>query len=375
METTYLAIDFETPNRNNDRICSVGLSLIDSLGVIQTTEEILVNPECEFDSFNIELTGISPRLVSNAPTFPVVWEKLEALFCNNIIIAHNAQFDLSVLHKTLSFYNLSTPVVKYICTMRMAQRLLPCAENYKLNTLCNCYGIPLTHHRAGSDSFACARLFLQLRRLDDLEKNCIKEYDLNGPLRSRQTGAGYHGTSHQTMLLKELSSILKAISCDGILAEEEISFLINWMEKNQELKGNFPYDRIFDKLETVLEDGVVSETEKEELIHLFKVIDDPVKASCETSSTICLREKNICLSGEFDFGTKEEVSETLIEKGAVIQNSITKKTDILIVGGQGSSAWCSGNYGTKVKKAMELKEKGAAIQIYREADFFDLIKE
>ena len=372
MGMKYLAFDVETPNRKNDRICSIGLSLIDERGNIQT-EELLVNPETEFDSFNIELTGISPETVAGAPAFPAVWNKIEPWFCNYTILAHNAHFDLSVLHKTLSAYNLTSPTINYICTMRMAQQILPCAENYKLNTLCNEYEIPLMHHRAGSDSYGCARLFMEMERLVD-DTDCYKKsYDLNGIWHEKQGGFGSRHTSQNTLLLKELSSVLKVISCDGILAEEELSFLINWINENASLRGNYPYDRIYAKLTEVLKDGVVTDDEKEELLYLFHVIDDPIKAASENIGHILIRGKSVCLSGEFDYGTKEQVSEMLTEKGAVIQSSVNKKTDILVVGGQGNSAWCSGNYGTKVKKAMELKEKGVDIQIVKEKDFFEMI--
>jgi hypothetical protein len=45
-------------------------------------------------------------------------------------------------------------------------------------------------------------------------------------------------------------------------------------------------------------------------------------------------------------------------------------THYLIVGGQGSSMWCADNYGTKVKKALELQAKGVTIEIIRESDFY-----
>ena len=60
----------------------------------------------------------------------------------------------------------------------------------------------------------------------------------------------------------------------------------------------------------------------------------------------------------------------LSERGAVLQKGVTKKTNIVLVGDCGSDAWVAGNYGTKVKKAMELQEKGIEISIVREEDFF-----
>lgn len=369
MGIKYLAFDVETPNRMNDKISSLGVTFIDECGDIKTIGS-LINPECCFDRFNVDLTGISPVDVEKAPKFPEIWEKLEPLFKNCTIVAHNALFDLSVLQKTLSAYSLSAPVVDYVCTMTMAKELQLDIQNYRLNTLCEHYGIQLNHHNAESDSRACACLLKELLYAGVDVRNHIKKYDLSESSSARDEFFAHKRVSLTTQTLKELASILKAISCDGMLAKEEIDYLTKWLKENDSLRGNFPYDRIANKLEEVLEDGIITNDESKELLQLFQKAEDPLSCTTTGNSAIDVRDKNICLSGEFTFGSKEDVAGFLEEKGAQIQKSITKKTNILIVGGMGSSAWCAGNYGTKVKKALELQEKGIEIQILSEKDFF-----
>ena len=80
--------------------------------------------------------------------------------------------------------------------------------------------------------------------------------------------------------------------------------------------------------------------------------------------------KNIVLSGEFSLGSKSQVESILVSRGATIQKSVTTKTHIVLVGNQGNNAWVAGNYGTKVKKAMELQAKGLQIAIIKESDYF-----
>ena len=50
----FIAFDFETPNHNNDRISAIGISVIED-GTIVDSYFSLVNPETNFDTFNIEL--------------------------------------------------------------------------------------------------------------------------------------------------------------------------------------------------------------------------------------------------------------------------------------------------------------------------------
>ena len=369
----YIAFDVETPNCLNNRISSIGITTIFDSGEIET-HEILVNPECDFDERNISLTGITPEMVKTAPVFSEVWNDISHVFDGAIIVAHNAQFDLCVLRKTLLAYNILAPQIPYVCTLQMSKDHLPSIENHKLSTLCNYYMLPLEHHHSGSDSYACARLFIQMISEGADIKKYISIYDLAEPV--VECGHNYRNRKESkcTRALNEMHDILRDISCDGVLTQDEISDLIDWMNENQSLQGNFPYDRVFNKLSEVLQDGIITVEEQNELIHLFQTMSNPVDAVECHCATINIEGKNICLSGEFDYGSKDAVASMLEEKGALIQKGITKKTNILIVGGQGSSAWSSGNYGTKIKKALELQAKGIDILIIREADFFDAVE-
>ena len=51
-------------------------------------------------------------------------------------------------------------------------------------------------------------------------------------------------------------------------------------------------------------------------------------------------------------------------------SSLTKKTDLLIVGGMGDLVWAYGNYGSKVKKALKMQEEGHSIRILGESEVF-----
>lgn len=84
--------------------------------------------------------------------------------------------------------------------------------------------------------------------------------------------------------------------------------------------------------------------------------------------------KQICLSGEFELCTKSEFTSQLISIGGIIKNSVTSKTDFLIVGSKGSERYNFGNYGTKVKKALELQENGKHIKIIKEEDMLTWMK-
>ncbi len=156
----FIAFDVETPNRDNNRMSAIGITVIED-GIITEEYYSLVDPETSFDYFNTKLTGINEETVWNAPTFPEIWEQIEPVMSSGLIVAHNAVFDLGVLKKCLSGYEIEwKPYVRYICTVQMGKRVLP-NMSHKLDALCTHYDIDLDHHQAASDSRACAKILLK----------------------------------------------------------------------------------------------------------------------------------------------------------------------------------------------------------------------
>ena len=158
-EKCYVVFDVETPNRFNNRMSAIGISVVEDGRIVQEFFS-LVDPEQPFDWFNSMLTGISEETVFDAPSFPELWPQIEPILSSGILVAHNASFDLGVLRKCLESYEIEwKPYVKGICTVVMGRSLLP-GISHKLNDLCDYYGICLNHHQADSDSRACAEILL-----------------------------------------------------------------------------------------------------------------------------------------------------------------------------------------------------------------------
>ena len=155
----FIIFDVETPNYRCNRMSAIGITVLED-GVVTNEFSSLINPETDFDAFNIRLTGIDEELVRDAPTFPELWPQIEPLMSSGLLVAHNAVFDLGVLKKCLDYYEIDwKPYARYLCTVQMGRRLLP-EMSHSLDAMCVYYGIALDHHRADSDSEACAQILL-----------------------------------------------------------------------------------------------------------------------------------------------------------------------------------------------------------------------
>lgn len=177
----YICFDVETPNIKNERMSAIGVSVVEN-GVIAEEFYSLVNPEERFDYFNISLTGITPEMAAGAPNFKELWPNLGPILKSGLLIAHNAQFDMSVLSKCLLAYGIPfEDVTEYACTCRMSKKIIKDVENHRLDTICRRLGIDLSHHNAGSDARACAEI------LRYCLKNGAKIEDFARPYSLRET--------------------------------------------------------------------------------------------------------------------------------------------------------------------------------------------
>lgn len=171
----YIVYDVETPNRYNNRISAIGITVVEN-GVITDSYFSYVNPETSFDYFNIQLTGIDEETVMDAPTFPQLWERIEPLMSSGVVVAHNAVFDLGVLKKCLSDYGIDWKrSALYCCTVQMGRKLLP-GISHRLNDMCCYYGICLDHHKADSDSRAAAEILLRYMKEGAVIEDYVKRY-------------------------------------------------------------------------------------------------------------------------------------------------------------------------------------------------------
>ncbi|WP_150273084.1 3'-5' exonuclease [Paenibacillus tepidiphilus] len=157
----FTAIDFETANASRSSACSLGL--VQVRGGIITREHVwLIDPQQHFSGMNIAIHGITPAMVKGQPTFRELWPVLAPLLMDEIVIAHNAAFDMSVLRYCLDEAAIGYPSFQYMCTYLLGKKMLSELPSHKLNVLSGHFGISLRHHDALEDARAAASILLKL---------------------------------------------------------------------------------------------------------------------------------------------------------------------------------------------------------------------
>lgn len=197
----------------------------------------------------------------------------------------------------------------------------------------------------------------------------------------------YNGITSDLQLLQ---GIFHGILADGILSDEEIFKLHDWLSENKHLSSYYPYDEIRSLVLSIMEDKIITEDERTVLTAFIKqfveikntevaqkierdTADVNITGICAVNPEIIFEGKTFCVTGILNRGSRSELQKAIQDQGGVSVNSISKKTDYLIIGSTNNACWSYSCYGRKVEKALELRKSGHTIVLIHETDIFTAI--
>ncbi len=178
--------------------------------------------------------------------------------------------------------------------------------------------------------------------------------------------------------IEELVGFLTGTASDGVLNDQEITAMYSWLEHNESVKEVWPASVIVKRLAIILEDGIITDEEREDLLVTVRQVTgtdtDASGVSFEASTEVwedSLGELKIpgsvfCLTGDFVSGNRGSVDTMLRCLGAETSSSVNKKVTYLVIGTLASRDWLYTSHGRKIEKALLLKREGSDIKVITE---------
>ena len=168
LDTTreIIILDFETTGLvpGSDRTIEVAATLLVDRRPVETFSQ-LMHPGRPLPGFITALTGITDHMLCGKPRPEQVMHELRRFMGARPIVAHNASFDRRFLLAELARAGLVADN-EFLCTMRLARRLLPGLPSYRLSALVQSLDLQLpgaSHfHRAVADVNHTVALWLRL---------------------------------------------------------------------------------------------------------------------------------------------------------------------------------------------------------------------
>ena len=171
----YTILDIETTwlSKFKHKITEIAAIKFDWKNILWEFQT-LVNPERNIPTEITKLTWITNEMVSNAPKFCDIIPNFLEFIQDDIIVAHNANFDYWFISENIYTNTWIRIENSCLCTRKLANRLLPELPKKNLWTICDYYWLKNERaHRAMWDTKVTVEIFKNFLNL--LNKKWIIE--------------------------------------------------------------------------------------------------------------------------------------------------------------------------------------------------------
>lgn len=192
-----------------------------------------------------------------------------------------------------------------------------------------------------------------------------------------QTLNRLNGDRLQSRQVDELIGLARGLIADGALNSAEVEFLEAWLAANLAISHQPLIGTLYDRVREVLADGIADPAECQDLfaaLTAFTAGDTELgEASKSTSLPLCdpvphlvFEGRAYCFTGTFGFGQRKHCEQAVALRGGT-SGSLTKTTDVLLIGSYATESWKHSSFGNKILKAVEMRNLGMPISIVSEA--------
>jgi NAD-dependent DNA ligase len=187
-------------------------------------------------------------------------------------------------------------------------------------------------------------------------------------------------------LVSELLGLCKGMVCDGELSDNELAALRRWLAGHPDAAVLYPGKTIAERLLRIYEDGIITSDERQELNNLLLDLtgeteehDQPLHLSTrlpfdEPTPTILFDGQEHVFTGRMLYGTRRDCEKKVVDRGGRVRNTVTKRTNFLVIGPIASGAWLESTHGRKILRAVELRSKGSQLRIVSEEAWIHAIE-
>ena len=378
----FVALDFETATASRGSVCEIGICKVKE-GVLQEPLSWYVRPDGnKYDKKNLSVHHISPSNTENAPDFISVWKGEVLKHLEGLpVVAHYASFENSCIQAEYEKVDEFLPTMDLYCSWKMAKEAYD-YNSYRLDDLCDKLGIESpVKHRAGEDARRCAELVLRMLKSKPdiftyaLEDHLYKYHDTANYQYLKVAGNNWPFDKQEVSIKEIVGDQSKAdpsnyffgkyvcvMNDPGVYYKEvlwkRIADIGGFPQKSLTQKTNYiilnegeEKINIIERLNELSEKGCkIEKINIEEFIHRFN--------SNKPASQY--KDKLVYICSGFPYGGGD-LSRFLLEEGAIIVNSVTMKTNIVLKG-----PYSSGN----LDRAYRYRdEKGLDIKILDSEEF------
>jgi len=165
----FFAVDVETANADMASICQIGIAhFVD--GSLAGEWKTYVDPEDDFDAFNIAIHGIDEITVKGSPNFPAISNRIHELLDNHVSVCHT-HFDRVSINQVCNKYGMIPPVTSWLDSALVARRTWEqfAWKGYGVKNICDYLGYQYKCHDALEDAKAAGYILTSAIKITGLD--------------------------------------------------------------------------------------------------------------------------------------------------------------------------------------------------------------
>ena len=223
----YAVVDLETTGTSveSDEIVSLAVVRLDAEGAELDRFASLVRPGGPIPPEATAVHGIDDTSVAGAPFFAELERELLGLLDGAVFVAHNADFDLSLLKHAFARAGIRYRPPGVACTLDGFRLLEPAERSHRLESLCERHGVPLDHaHDARGDVLATVAL-LRLLLARGIAPETV-ELDHAAYMRLRSRGDTRPVSEPQVRRVFALAGRAGLVALDGMVDRDAVDALV-----------------------------------------------------------------------------------------------------------------------------------------------------
>jgi NAD-dependent DNA ligase len=179
-----------------------------------------------------------------------------------------------------------------------------------------------------------------------------------------------------------LVGIAAGLIADGVVNTTEAVFLKQWLESHVAHLEDPVINLLYSRLSCMLLDNVLDPDESLELLNLLHGFAGLPIAGQQAVGSVAVAANDLpfnapepelvwadrvfVFTGVMAYGPRKDCQALVEDRGGLIGGGVSKRVHYLVVGSIGNEQWRHSTYGTKIMKAVELREGGAPIAIVGE---------
>lgn len=388
----YIVVDIETTGFNPgfDHIIEIGALTIDNDSVISEFHS-MVNPGVPIPDHISNLTGITGSDVESAPNINTVLPIFLEYIGSEILVAHNAHFDINFLYDNC-ITCLDRPLSNdFIDTLKLSRKIIHDIDNYKLSTLAKKLNIHYDSlHRSLSDCYITKQLLSSLRKIQtdqaEQQMETIRHLNLsqNSPfLHQRVAWKGSPSSFDFEFILKLGTRACKRF---GNIFYSNTDILV----LGKRMYERYCSDNLSEKLSKYKElsiAGALTVISEYDFYESLKIpytkhtpsssrsvnIDSIVSEYTDFDESHPLYQKVCVFTGALDKMSRKNAMQAVVNIGGLLGKGVTKETNYLILGNNDYCTNIKDGKSAKQKKAEKYTSEGMDIKIITEDTFYDLL--